>query len=196
MCIVHSVRRRRLRPPLSRRYAYSPRACPASRRRIFMTSYRSFWISWGPDASSSPLPPVAERPYIIFRPRARPSRFSSFAAAAFRINFRGAHTTFAAHKVPGLMESFCALEVFGFFDNPISDVRRRTERENKKKRFRIVLLARCTCGKFKGAHNDILYIGCRAVRILLYPLSTPGTFIYSFIYFFFCRPRYSRNIVV
>jgi len=97
-----------------------PRACPARRRRIFMTSYRSFWISWGPPL---PLPLHGARTLYII-PSARASipflyilfRIYHHTAAAFRINFRGAHTQLSRRgKVPGLMESFCALEVFADF---------------------------------------------------------------------------------
>lgn len=194
MCILHSVRRRRLKPPRSRRYAYSPRACPARRRRIFMTSYRSFWISWGPDASSSsptyaPTPARSGTP-VHYIPSARSSiPFLLFRRRSFSYKFPRRSHNF--RKVPGLMESFCALEVFGFFDNPISDVR-RTVRE-RKKRFRIVpharrktVESRCTCGKFEGAHNDILHRPQRRLNFS-FPHSTPCAFIYSFVYlFFFC----------
>lgn len=160
-------RRRRANRPLP---ALSPaRACPTRRMSIFMTSYRSFWISWGPGASLPAARPVSRR-FLLF-----------LFHRAFRINSTE-RTTFA--QSPGAYRKFCALEVFGFFDNPISKVWRK---ESKKKNALIVRRKRIF-RKFGGARN---------VRPLFQFFFPPSYSVYVFIYLFiFCRPWYSKNIVV
>jgi hypothetical protein len=129
----------------------------------------------------SPLHTRPRRPYIIFRTRA------SIPFLFFHrwFSYKFPRRAQLSHKVSGLMESFCALEVFGFFDNPISDVR-WTER--KKKRFCIV---------YARGERD-LYIGNSTTRTTIYSLYTRqpqrrlnssffflSRHIYLFVYLFF-----------
>lgn len=128
-----------------------------------------------------PLHPHPRRSYIIFYPRA------SIPFLLFRrwFSYKFPRRAQLSHKVLGLMESFCALEVFGFFDNPISDVRWMESKKN--------VFVLCTRGE---RTEEPPYIGNSTTHttICLYTRqpqrcsnfffsSSPGIFIYLFIYF-------------